>query len=508
MPKVELMRPEVTLTADLSVNTADTWRAVQRVNTPPKLFRHHNDLVWVNQSESGVGIRSVNPIVLQRFCTDNLVFLTHIPNAGPREPQYRNAPPPMRLFQNMLAGPSMPVPELDGIVNVPVFTREGILQTTPGYSAETRLLYDPPTDLHIPSVDEYPDEFSRDLARSYILDLLLVDFPFDGDASRAHAVAALLLPFLRPMIDGPTPLHLISKPKAGTGAGLLADVLSHPGAGWPNKITLPRDEGERRRTLFALLRAARGAIQLDNVETLEGAVLSSLLTEVFMEDRVVGSSNIARVPNRVLWLASGNNPELSDELACRIVRIHLDAGIEHPDLGRNFVIADLREWSQSWRGELVGAALTLIRAWVCAGRPAGRKTLGGFESWGRTVGGVLEVAGIPGFLEGVETSRTKTDLQTQSIKGFVQAWYGSFGRTEVAVNQLLPLAGGLDLGTGNERSRQTRLGQMLGERADQRFGDLAIRRGSYVNGHQCWCLAKDDAHGRQGGDGGPSGRAP
>jgi hypothetical protein len=290
------------------------------------------------------------------------------------------------------------------------------------------------------------------------------------------------------MIDGPTPLHLISKPKAGTGASLLADVVSHPGAGWPAKITLPRDEGERRRTLFSLLRSARGAIHLDNVQSLEGAVLASLLTEVFMADRVVGSSNVVSVPNQVLWLASGNNPELSDELARRIVRIHLDAGIEHPDLGRTFHIADLKEWSQEFRGELVNAALTLICAWVCAGRPNGNVNLGGFESWAKTVGGVLEIAGIPGFLDGVENSRTKTDLQTQSIKGFVAAWHERFGEKEVAVNQLLPLAGGLDIGKGNERSRQTKLGRMLSERTDQRFGDLTIRRGSLVSGYQRWHL--------------------
>jgi hypothetical protein len=137
MPK-PLVRPEVVLTSDLSANTAETWQAVERVNnTPPKLFRQHNDLVWVNQME-GAGIRSVNPTVLRRFCTDNLGFVTRVPNAGSQEPQCRNAVPPMRLFQNMLAGPSMPVPELNGIVSVPVFTREGVLVTTPGYSHETK----------------------------------------------------------------------------------------------------------------------------------------------------------------------------------------------------------------------------------------------------------------------------------------------------------------------------------------------------------------------------------
>src|ERR1017187_9464937 len=190
MPKPELARPDVIITSDLSANTAATWLAVERVNTPPELFRQHSNLVWVSQTENGVRIKNVNHIVLQRFCTDRVVFLVRDSKAGPQEPQYRKTVPPMRLFQNMLAGISMPVPDLSGIVSVPVFTREGVL-TTPGYSKEPKLLYCPPADLCIPPVEDYPDASSRNHAKTYILEMLLCDFPFDSDASRAHAVAAL-----------------------------------------------------------------------------------------------------------------------------------------------------------------------------------------------------------------------------------------------------------------------------------------------------------------------------
>jgi len=125
---------------------------------------------------------------------------------------------------------------------------------------------------------------------------------------------------------------------------------------------------------------------------------------------------------------------------------------------------------------------------MCAGRPAGDKTLGGFESWAKTLGGVLNVVGIPGFLDGVEASRTKTDLQSQYMKAFVQAWYARCGHNEVTTSQLLPLAGELELSTGTERSCVTKLGKMLAEREDQRFDDLVIRRGSIVSGCQRWHL--------------------
>jgi len=57
-----------------------------------------------------------------------------------------------------------------------------------------------------------------------LLDELLIDFPFADEASRANALALLLLPYVRPLIVGPTPLHLITAPTQGTGKDLLAQL--------------------------------------------------------------------------------------------------------------------------------------------------------------------------------------------------------------------------------------------------------------------------------------------
>lgn len=38
----------------------------------------------------------------------------------------------------------------------------------------------------------------------------------------------MLNPFVRDLIDGPTPLHLIEAPVAGTGKGLLASIAMLP----------------------------------------------------------------------------------------------------------------------------------------------------------------------------------------------------------------------------------------------------------------------------------------
>jgi len=77
-----------------------------------------------------------------------------------------------------------------------------------------------------------------------LLDSLLGDFPFADQASRANALALLLLPFVRPLIDGPTPLHLIEAAKPGTGKGLLADVVHAIATGRPASATAEVGEGE------------------------------------------------------------------------------------------------------------------------------------------------------------------------------------------------------------------------------------------------------------------------
>jgi hypothetical protein len=58
------------------------------------------------------------------------------------------------------------------------------------------------------------------------VDELLVDFPFVRDSDRAHAVAAILLPFLQRIIGGLAPIHLIEAPTQGSGKGLLASLIS------------------------------------------------------------------------------------------------------------------------------------------------------------------------------------------------------------------------------------------------------------------------------------------
>ncbi len=133
-------------------------------------------------------------------------------------------------------------------------------------------------------------------------------------------------------------------------------------------------------------------------------------------------------------------------------------------------------WARANRARLVAACLTLCRAWIAAGRPRGQRSIGSYESWAQTMGGVLQVAGIEGFLGNLDEMMEASDGEGAVWRSFVSAWWDRFGTAEVGTGDLFGLATDceppLPLGPGNEKSQRTRLGKALGKMRDRVF-DIA-----------------------------------
>jgi putative DNA primase/helicase len=134
----------------------------------------------------------------------------------------------------------------------------------------------------------------------------------------------------------------------------------------------------------------------------------------------------------------------------------------------------------------VNAALTLCQAWITAGRPAGRQTLGMFESWAEVMGGILDVAGVPGLLANAASIRATRVDQVSEWRSFVYAWWRLHGDRTVGVNMLYNLASAdklLDevLGDKGERSERVRLGKALTKAADRVYGEYRIERAGEDN---------------------------
>ena len=116
--------------------------------------------------------------------------------------------------------------------------------------------------------------------------------------------------------------------------------------------------------------------------------------------------------------------------------IKLDAKMVDPGSRRNWKHADIRRWTTDNRGTLVWAVLTLIQAWVVAGKPEGKVTLAGFEPWSHVMGGICDVAGVPGFLGDRAAVKDLVEDSASILTPFINLWWGKFGDDFVAVGRL------------------------------------------------------------------------
>lgn len=450
--------------------TDQALSAVRDANSPPTLFRYGAVPSRIENDDDGAPM--LRPMTVDRMrhrlARDAYWFKLD------RKENEQPIAPPLSVVRDVLAAPNPDLPILTRIVEAPIFASNGSLGAEPGYNAASRTYYSPAPGFAVPDVSPRPTAEEVEKARDLLTVELIGEFPFVGESEKAHAVAAALGPFVRDLVDGPTPLHTIEAPSPGTGKTLLVELLTLPALGRAiSAMTEGRDEDEWRKRLFAKLRSAPSILLLDNIKRrLESGALASAITSYpLWEDRILGVSEIARVPVRCIWIATGNNPALSSEMTRRTVRIRLDAQVDRPWLREGFRHEDIRGWAVANRGQLVWAILTLIQAWIAAGRPPGRRTLGMFERWAKVMGGILDIAEVPGFLGNLADFYEKSDAEGAAGRAFVAQWWTNHGNRAVTVGNLWSIAtdSGLDLGDKGEQSQKIRLGKQLKGMRDRTF---------------------------------------
>lgn len=417
------------------------WAALQAANKPVRFFSREFSFVVLDQKD---GIYRVAPADVDRLFYElrraaRWVHKKTVEEGGKKVEKKTASEPPLNVVRDMLAAPSNPLPNLNRVVEVPVVDQNGVVCER-GYNAGSGLYYHDAVGFTFPSVSDNPDEVEVEAAKHLILDELLGEFPFESDSDKAHAVALGLLPFARDLIAGPTPLHLIKKPSPGSGATLLVDVISRVATGRDQSgMTEASGEEEWRKRLTAVLMDMPTVILIDNLrEPLDSGAVASALTTMRWSDRLLGHTKTVNLPVRCAWVATANNPQLSNELARRTVPVSLDPNMDQPWLRTGFRHSNLREWTTDNRGELVWAFLTLVRRWIAAGRPRWhKKTLGSYEDWAQVVGGILETAGIPGFLDSLDSFYSDSDAEGDPWRAFVSMWWEKFGTSRVTASQLI-----------------------------------------------------------------------
>lgn len=462
---------------DLRDFAGKAWDLITSVNDPPTLFRF-GALGWIEPDDEGRPLfRALDVPRLKHWFTQR-VFVHTRDAAGVTVP----ATPPRELLDDLLVTPAPPLPVLARIVSTPVVTAAGLVHDTPGYDAASRVLYAPPPGFALPAaVPRQPSGVEIGAARE-ALEEVFADFPFVEKADCATTLAALLSVPARDFIDGPCPLILYTKPAPGTGASLCVSTIVVLATGtMPAVLTECKDEDEWRKKLTSVLRQAPAVVFLDNLRgVLDSGQLSAALTADGWEDRLLGVNELVRVPIRTVWIATGNNAVLTTEMARRTVRVKLDAEVERPwrraaDGLIDFKHPELLAWVRWERGRLVHAALTLVTAWLAAGRPEGTATLGGYERWAKILGGILSVAGIEGFLERAEDLYEEDDVETGHAKAFLSRWWQEYRDHQKPPSELLTIAThpevGLPLAGKDDHGRLVSLGMYLGKQRG-RYYDL------------------------------------
>ena len=451
--------------------TEDALSALVAKNVPPTIFRYNGKFAKLEHGK----------VVFSE--SDRMKF--DLARVADYKNNKRFISPPKDLVDDIITGgPDERFPELVEVVSVPVLAPDGFIILDPGYHVPSGIYYHDTGVGTLPPIPASPSGTTVVAAIDSLTEPLR-SFPFLDDSSKSHAIALMLQPFVRQMIDGSTPIFAIDAPAPGTGKTLLAKVLADPFLGRDVDIHPPcgTEEEWRKRILSALL-TQPSHVTFDNIQNLlESQSLASVVTNPKYSDRLLGSPKTITVDVNCSWIITGNNLHFSRELDRRAVWIKLDAG-PNPGCRGGFKHPLLMSWVRDHRGELVHAALTLIQAWIDAGKPRwtdrepDAKPLGSFEAWSEVMGGILSVADVPGFLTDSRTT-PGTGLDEASLIRFADTWAKQHGRSPVGVKEVYSIAEdiGLDLGMGTERSRKIKLGKQLVKRAGTTVGSWRIVKG-------------------------------
>ena len=157
-------------------------------------------------------------------------------------------------------------------------------------------------------------------------------------------------------------------------------------------------------------------ILVDNVSGQLGSpALDAALTGTCWSDRILGRSKIVSLPLTVTWFASGNNVILRPDTCRRVAHCRLNCMDEHPEEREGFKYPDLRGHVREHRGELLGAALTIMRGYFVAGCPKQKlRPWGSYEGW-EFIRQCIVWLGLPDPADARDELRTRADRDSETL---------------------------------------------------------------------------------------------
>ncbi len=344
---------------------------------------------------------------------------------------------------------------LIGVVQAPTLRADGSLLQAQGYDEASRLL------LHsggarFPEILETPTR-EQALAAIELLEQPFRKFPFVTEADRSVVTAAILTGLVRRSLPA-APHFPIDASTAGTGKSLVVDCIGILVVGQaPAHMAQGKEVAEDEKRLSTCLMAGDAIISIDNCERpIEGDFLCSMATQEMVQARILGLSERVRLPTQVLVMMSGNNIAVVGDMTRRVLVCRLDAGVENPE-EREFDFCP-REMCRERRPELVAAGLTILRAYLAAGRPhrAQVPPLGSFEAWNYIREAICWLGRADPAL--TRTRAKADDPRRSELVELLEAWQEVAGSCDLTLHQLrAKISGNVE----SDDSPSARLGEML-----------------------------------------------
>lgn len=329
------------------------------------------------------------------------------------------------------------LPVLRGISSLPLLRPSGNILVVKGYDPASGFWMEPNIRFTTPM---HPSEADAAMAIAKVGELIQ-GFPFESPADRTVMLAALLTAVSRPLVEN-VPAIGFSATTAGSGKTKLAMIVNilMTGRRKPAVISPGRNEEEWRKALFAFALQGETCLLIDNIErpfgnqTLNGAITASQIS-----DRRLGASETRSVPFDSLVMLTGNNLQIRGDMTRRILVARIDAEMECPEERTFEADPEVETWER--RGELVGLLLTVLSAYLRAGRPLSEplSAFGSFESWSRLIRGTLAWLGEPDPLDVLRRQREE-DPERQALAGLMTAWEARFGSSPITIPDAIAAA--------------------------------------------------------------------
>lgn len=147
--------------------------------------------------------------------------------------------------------------------------------------------------------------------------------------------------------------------------------------------------------------AASPYICFDNVRSfVESPSIEGFMTTPTWTGRILGRSEMFNAENNTTIFITGNNLNLGTDIKhrCLMIDLHVpEADIQSRDIDN--IIDDYWLADPTNRRNILNALWAIVRHWDAAGRPTAMgRTRHGFDRWCKTIGGMVDLAGLGDML--------------------------------------------------------------------------------------------------------------